>query len=163
MVFWGWSGMGICVAGVAYLNGDAGVAIAGLVVAAGAGIAAIRVRGQKATARSWTRIVDGTSAEVLPEFVRVLEDMGCAIRGTNAEDGVVRFTTKPSLIAWLGQDLQAKIEQEDAGQVSVILGGVSADQRWGRGQGGDLGTSERFARRMFERLRHGDSKEQRPS
>ena len=82
MVLWGWSGMGICLAGIAYLNGDAGVAIAGLVVAAGSGVAAIRARGQKAVARSWTRIMDGTPAGLIPELVRVLEDMGCRIRGT---------------------------------------------------------------------------------
>jgi hypothetical protein len=155
--------MGLCLAGVAFLNGDVAVAIAGLVVAAGAGIAAIRVRGQKAAPRSWTRIVDGTPADVLPDLVRVLEDMGCTISATNPEDGVVRFTTRPSLIGWLGQDLQAKIGQQDVGRVSVFIGGVPADQRWGRGQGGDLGTSERFARQVFERLRHDGSKDQRAS
>ncbi|MEA2167744.1 MAG: hypothetical protein QOF76_1044, partial [Solirubrobacteraceae bacterium] len=120
---------------------------------------AARRRPPEAGRGSWTGHLPSSS----PRLVRVLEDMGCTIRGTNPEDGVVRFTTRPSLIAWLGQDLQAKIEQEDAGQVSVILGGAPSDQRWGHGQHGDLGTSERFARRMFERLRHGDSKEQRAS
>jgi hypothetical protein len=95
----------------------------------------------------------GTREDVLSALTTVLRTLGHHVREVDQETGKVRFTSRRSPIGWLGQDLQARLEEgELTGVTTVTISGNPSEQRWGRGQGMDFGTSDRTAKKILGEL-----------